>query len=274
MNISQFSHLSFKDIGASRLVPAQTREQYIDMALFHYHKTLLASESALTYLNKVRGIDNGPVKQFCIGFGDRSLGAMLPDVDSYDGAMIRGVLQRFGFIKQNGREKFWGYLTVPIKDENGELVDIYGRRIAKYLKKNSPASVTLQASPISVFNAPCLKRFDSVILCTSPIEALSLLACGIENAVGLMGISSVNPVFATQLRRNGVKHVTLGFANTPQAQRYRVLVSKMLGAHGIAHEHLVLPKGADINNVYVKAREMMSLCQQLGVTLPMEALCH
>ncbi|MEM9469816.1 MAG: hypothetical protein AAF988_06605 [Pseudomonadota bacterium] len=269
-----FSCLSLQNIGASRLVPKQAQEQYVDMALLHYQKTLLASDTAFTYLTKVRGIDKQVAKQFGIGFGDRSLGAMLPDVESFDGAMIRGVLQRFGFIKPNGREKFWGYLTVPIRDESGVLVDIYGRRIAKYLKKNSPASVSLQASPVSVFNAPCLNVFDSVILCSSPIETLSLLSCGIENVVGLMGISSVNPVFATQLKRNGVKHVTVGFANTPQAQRYRVLVSKMLRAEGIEHSYLALPKGADINNVYVKAREMMSLCQQLGVTLPVEALCH
>ena len=269
-----FNRLSVNDIGASRLLSKQAQKQYIDMALSHYQKTLINSNAALRYLDKVRGIDMHIAKRYKIGFGNRSLGVILPDVEKFEGSMIRGALQRFGFIKPNGRELFWGYITIPIKNENGELVDIYGHRIAKYLKNGKTATQSLLVNPVSLFNAQCLGCFDSVILCSSPLEALSLISCGVENVVSITGFSSLCATQILQLKRNGVTHVTIGFANTPKAQRFRVIASKMFDAHAIQHSHLALPSGADINSVFVKAREMMLLCRQLGVTLPVETLCH
>lgn len=269
-----FNDFNIPDIGASRLVSLQAQLHYIDMTLAHYYSTLASSDVAVSYLTKTRGLTMPVIQQFEVGYCDRSLGKTLPDTESFEGGMVRGTLQRFGLLKPNGRELFRGCIVVPIKDESGALVDMYGRKVAKYQRRGIPFYLRIHNVPVSLFNAQALLMHRNIVLCASPIEALSLLSCGVLNVVSLTGIDSLSVLHAEQLQANGVTHVTIGLANTPQGQRYRVLLIQMLKSLGIEHSELMLPSGEDINSVLVKAQHMQGLCKQLGVSLPRSAACH
>ena len=269
-----FDVFTLQDIGASRLVSQQAQLNYIDMTLTHYASALASSEAAMSYLHQTRGLSKSVLRQFAVGYCDRSLATKLPDAESFEGAMIRGTLQRFGLIKPNGRELFRGSIIIPIKNESGTLVDVYGRKVAKYQRKGAQFQLNIHSVPVSLFNAEILLTHRDVILCSSPIEALSLISCGVKNVVSMMGLESVSPIFVEQLQANGVTQVTLGLANTPQGHRYKVLITQMLKSIGVEHHELILPTGEDINSVMVKAQHMHGLCEQLCVNLPLRETCH
>lgn len=269
-----FSELRIDDIGASRLVSQQAQTQYLSMTIEQYSHRLISSETALPYLTKTRGLSLSVLSSFDVGYCDRSLGKELPDPESFEGAMIRGTLQRFGLIKPNGRELFRGCIVVPIKDEQGAIVDMYGRKLAKSQRKGVPSHIRIHHVPRSLFNAEVLLTNREVILCSSPLEALTLLSCGVTNVVSMVGLETVSPIYAEQLQANGITLVTLGLANTPQGIRYKALLIQMLKSFGITHDELLFPVGEDVNSALVKSQHMYQLCQQLGVNMDVGEVCH
>ncbi|WJG07953.1 toprim domain-containing protein [Aliiglaciecola sp. LCG003] len=268
------SDLSPYDIGSSRLISFHAQQQYVEMTLNHYMQSLKSSSDALDYVVCKRGVSENVAESYQLGFVDRSLGKALPDTECFEGAMIRGTLQRFGLIKPNGREYFRGCVVVPVRDESGNFVDMYGRKIAKYQRGGVAFYLRIHPYAMSLFNAQALLTNNEVIICSSPIEALSFLSCGVSNVVGMMGVQSVCNAYVEQLQNNGVMSVILAINNTAQGLRYKSILIRMLKSVGINYRELELPSGKDVNNVLVESRNLHSLRKQLQSEVPFGKLCH
>jgi DNA primase len=101
----------------------------LNQAIGYYHETLKASPEALAYL-KARGIDHPEaIERFRLGFANRTLGLRLPEKNRRAGALMRARLTRVGILRASGHEHFNGTLVIPILDENGNVTEVYGRRI-------------------------------------------------------------------------------------------------------------------------------------------------
>ena len=75
---------------------------------------------------------------FRLGVADRTLGLRLPDKNRVAGADIRSRLQRIGLYRESGHEHFTGSLIVPVLDEAGHVVEVYGRKLRGDLRAGTP----------------------------------------------------------------------------------------------------------------------------------------
>jgi len=116
-----------------------------------YHATLKESGEAAAYLGS-RGIENAKlVETFKLGFANRTLGYRLPPKAVKAGAAVRSQLQRLGVMRESGHEHFTGSIVVPIFDEQGAVVEMYGRKITPGLRPGTPLHMYLPGR-IAVFS--------------------------------------------------------------------------------------------------------------------------
>jgi len=95
----------------------------------YYHDRLKQSPQALAYLQS-RGITDGEaIERFQIGFVDRTLGLRLPQAQVKAGEEIRERLKRLGLVRESGHEHLRGCVTFPLLNAQGQVAQVYGRRI-------------------------------------------------------------------------------------------------------------------------------------------------
>jgi DNA primase len=99
-----------------------------------YADTLRDTADAKRYLEK-RGLKSAElVERFRLGFSDRMLGPALPDKNRRAGAEIRQQLERLGVFRASGHEHLRGSLVVPVFNLDGDVVQLYGRKIDDNLR--------------------------------------------------------------------------------------------------------------------------------------------
>jgi DNA primase len=109
----------------------------LQRAVTFYHRTLREGGDGLAYLAS-RGLDSAEVVEaFQLGHANRSLGLRLPGKATKAGAAIRAQLQRLGILRPSGHELFNGSLVVPVFGEDGEVLEIYGRKLRPDVKFGS-----------------------------------------------------------------------------------------------------------------------------------------
>lgn len=109
----------------------------LDQTIGYYHERLLATSEAQAYL-VARGLAHPElVAHFKLGVADRTLGLRLPDKTRKAGADIRARLQKIGLYRDSGHEHFNGSLVVPVFDEQGHVVEVYGRKLLDNLRAGS-----------------------------------------------------------------------------------------------------------------------------------------
>ena len=108
-----------------------------------HHETLKQSPEALQYLEG-RGLTHPEmIAHFKLGFANRTLGYRLPDKNRKSGAEIRGRLQRLGILRESGHEHFAGSLVIPVFDLDGNVTEMYGRKITPNLREGTPLHLYL-----------------------------------------------------------------------------------------------------------------------------------
>jgi len=95
-----------------------------------YHRTLsenplATAQPALDYLTARKLNHAEAMRQFRIGYADRSLGLRVPDRARREGAMLRLRLGKLGVIKDSGHELLFGAVVVPLTDLAGNTVGMY-----------------------------------------------------------------------------------------------------------------------------------------------------
>jgi DNA primase len=138
---------------------AELLRQVVD----YYHERLLATEAALAYL-KGRGLyDEEAVTRFRLGFADRTLGLRLPEKNRLRGAAQRTLLSRRGIMRDSGHEHFSGSLLLPVFTENGEVGEMYGRKITQGLRKGTPLHLYLPGPHRGIWNPEALDEPEVIL---------------------------------------------------------------------------------------------------------------
>ena len=131
-----------------RSLPAPVAFDADDRALLnqtidYYHQRLQATSEAAAYL-KARGLAHPElIATFKLGVADRTLGLRLPEKTRKAGADIRARLQKVGLIRESGHEHFNGSLVIPVFDEGGNVVEVYGRKLLDNLRPGTPKHLYL-----------------------------------------------------------------------------------------------------------------------------------
>jgi DNA primase len=133
-------------------VGADERE-LLERVVGFYAQTLRESPEALGYLER-RGLAHGEVlEHFRLGYANRTLGYRLPAKNRQAGAELRGKLQKLGVIRDSGHEHLSGSLVIPVCDREGEVVQLYGRKLRDDLRAGTPLHLYLPGPRRGVFNA-------------------------------------------------------------------------------------------------------------------------
>ena len=216
----------------------------------YYAERLATNPAALEYLAS-RGLDDEAlIERFKIGFSDRTLGLRIPHARRKDGAELRENLKTLGVYRKNGREHLNGCLTVPIQNEKGETVQIYGRRIdPKAPKENRHLYL---ARPLAgIFNQASLTARE-IILTESIIDALTFVKNGMESVTCTFGTANFSEELFEAIKAAKIESVKLAFDGDEAGEKATVKVAAKLQAIGIECHQIKFPWGMDANGYAVE----------------------
>ena len=216
----------------------------------YYAERLATNPAALEYL-ATRGLDDESlIGRFKIGFSDRTLGLRIPHARRKDGAELRQNLKTLGVYRKNGREHLNGCLTVPVTNEKGETVQIYGRRIdPKAPKENRHLYL---ARPLAgIFNPEALKSRE-IILTESIIDALTFVKNGMESVTCTFGTANFTEELFEAIRAAKIESVKLAFDADEAGEKATAKAAAKLQAIGIECHQIKFPWGMDANGYAVE----------------------
>jgi DNA primase catalytic core len=233
-------------------------QQALKIVVNYYHETLKNSPDspkAKQYLVQ-RGLESSEmIEHFRLGFSNRTLNYHVPDKNRAAGAEIRGRLEKLGILRQDsGHEHFNGSVVIPIFNLQGELVQMYGRKITARLRPGTDYHLYLPGPLRGVWNEEALIASKEIILCEALIDALTFWCAGFRHVTTSYGVNGFTAEIKAAFRRHGSKKIYIAYdrdeAGENAAQRHAEELMQM----GIECFRVKFPKGQDANEFALKTR--------------------
>jgi DNA primase len=247
--------------GTVRKLPSPVETKAEDAELLrqvvgYYHATLKGSPEVLGYLER-RGLrDSELVERFQLGYANRTLGLRLPQGNRQAGADIRGRLQRLGVIRESGHEHFNGSLVVPIVTPEGEVVEMYGRKVTRALRAGTPDHLYLPGPHRGVWNEQGLAGSGGeVIVCEALIDAMSVWVAGYRNVTAAYGVEGFTEEHLAAFSRHGIGRVLIAYDRDGAGDRAAVQLAVRLTGAGMDCFRVQFPQGMDANAFLVEDPE-------------------
>jgi DNA primase catalytic core len=242
------------------IVPTAGDDELLAQVVAYYHETLKDSPEALAYLEK-RGIrSDEAIERFKIGYGNRTLGYRL------SGRKERERLERLGIIRESGHEHFHGSLVIPILNEHGRVLGMYGRKVTPIakLRRGTPAHLYLPGPHRGVFNVAALASDKTVILCEALVDALTFWCAGYRNVISSYGIEGFTPAHLNAFRRYRTERVLIAYDHDEAGDRAAGELAETLMNEGLEVLRVQFPHGLDANDYACKVQPA---AKSLGVLL-------
>jgi DNA primase catalytic core len=241
-----------------------TAQEHVRQVIEYYHETLKQTPAALGYLEK-RGLKSQEaIERFKLGFCDRSLCYRLPAKNRRAGAELRGVLTEFGLLRSSGHEHFRGSVVIPIYDESGAVVEVYGRKVTPNLRTGTPDHLYLPGPHRGVWNWEALQATDEVILCEALIDALTFWCAGYRNVTSSYGVQGFTDEHSAAFSRHGIKRVLIAYDRDLAGDLAAHHLAERLIGEGIDCFRVQFPQGMDANAF---ALQSQSAAKDLGAVL-------
>jgi DNA primase catalytic core len=224
----------------------------LNQTIDFYHQSLLESPEALAYLDK-RGLKHPELAQrFKLGFVNRTLGYRLPAARVKTGAELRGRLQNIGILRDSGHEHFRGCLTIPIFDQQGNVTEVYGRRIDHHGRPGQSPHLYLPGPHKGVWNVQAIERHQEIILCEALIDALTFWCAGFTNVTSSYGVEGFTEDHLAAFKRYGTRRILIAYDRDDAGERAAEKLAEKLIAEGIECYRIQFPKGMDANEYALK----------------------
>ncbi|TYO95426.1 CHC2 zinc finger domain-containing protein [Xenorhabdus doucetiae] len=220
-----------------------------------YHHTLLNAPEAQDYLAKRRLNHPELVAQFKLGFANRTLAYRLPPKKVKAGEEIRRRLRTSGIMRESGHEHFVGSLVVPVIGPEGQVQEMYGRKIGDRLRGGTVAHLYLPGKQAGVWNAAALSASKTLILCESLMDAMSFWVSGHRNVTAAYGVNGVTDDHWQAFEQHGIKQILIAFDNDHAGNDAAVKLAAALAAKGIAPLRVVFPPDRDANSYLCQLAE-------------------
>lgn len=223
-------------------------QKLLEVVVNYYHETLKQTREAQQYLLK-RGLQSADmVAQFRLGFSNRTLNYHLPEKNRVEGARQRGRLEELGiFRKSSGHEHFVGSLVIPIINLDGEVVQMYGRKIGAHLRAGTEYHLYLPGPRCGVWNEEALVASKDIILCEALIDALTFWCAGYRHVTTSYGVNGFNDYHREALRRHGTRRVYIAYDHDEAGEKAAGKHAAELMELGIECFRVQFPKGQDAN---------------------------
>lgn len=260
--------------GSGRVLPSPVESSAEDAEVLRqvvsfYHETLKESPEALAYLES-RGLSQPElIERFRLGFANRTLGYRLPPKDRKAGKAIRRRLQKVGILRKSGHEHFNGSLVIPIFDAAGsgaeaQVLEIYGRKVTRKLRKGTPLHLYLPGPHRGVFNTESLVASAEIILCESLIDALTFWCAGYRNVTCSYGIHGFTDEMLAAFLGHGTERVLIAYDRDAAGEAAAGKLSGRLTGAGIDAYRIQFPRGMDANEY---ALQVTPAAKSLGVVI-------
>ena len=233
-------------------------------AYSYYTETLKKSPDALKYL-EARGLKSSEmIDRFQMGFANRTLGYGLPDKNRVAGAEMRGRLQKLGIYRESGHEHFNGAVVIPIFNREGEVVEMYGRKITPGLREGTPLHLYLPGPHRGVWNEEALTVSREIILCEALIDALTFWCAGFRQVTASYGINGFTDDHRAALKKYGTKKIYIAYDRDDAGEGAAQSLAEELLAMGIECFRVQFPKNMDANEYALK---VTPAAKSLGILL-------
>ncbi len=214
----------------------------------YYHQTLKQSPEALGYLTE-RGIGSTEaVDRFRLGYSNRTLGLRLPPKNRKLGAELRGRLTALGIYRETGHEHLPGSLVIPVFGEQGEVVQLYGRKVTPNLRPGTALHLWLPGPLRGVWNREGLTGQKTLIVAGSLIDALTFWCAGYRNVTAAGGQDGLTEEQVATIMAAGARTVLLAHRRDADGEKTTDAMAERLMAHGLGCFRVLLPAGMDVND--------------------------
>ncbi|MGD2092896.1 MAG: CHC2 zinc finger domain-containing protein, partial [Candidatus Aminicenantes bacterium] len=240
------------DVDSDQSVESQV---LINRVIDFYHETLKQNPEALQYLKKRCLKNSEMIDHFKLGLANRTLCYRLPDKGRKLGDELRGKLQEMGIMRESGHEHFSGSLVIPIYDESGNVVEIYGRKISHKLRKGTLCHLYLPGPHHGVWNFSCLAASKEIILCEALIDALTFWCYGFRNVTASYGINGFTKEHLQAFKRFGIERVLIAYDRDDAGEKSAKKLAEKLTSEieGIGCFRVQFPMGQDANEFVKQA---------------------
>jgi len=209
----------------------------------YYHECLKHHPEAQAYLEG-RGLNNAElINTFKLGFSNKSLTANLAAKHTQAGKQQRQLLQSIGALKKSGYEHFAGCIVVPVYDQ-GQCVELYGRRIQKY---SEPKHLYLPGPHAGVWNGAGLEETDTLILCEALIDAMTFWVNGFKHVTAGYGTGGFTADHLKQLKEKKITKVLIAYDRDKAGNEAADKLAERLKGEKIHCYRIQFPKNMDAN---------------------------
>jgi DNA primase len=217
--------------------------------LTYYHERLKETPLARAYLAS-RGLDQDElINHFQLGFADRTLGLHLPLANRKEGEQLRSRLTRLGLWRETGHEHFNGCVVIPLHNEAGQVVSLYGRRTnigaLRHLYPPGPHQ--------GLFNRAALES-PEIILCEAVMDALTFWVNGFKNVTCLFGTEGFTEELWEGILAHKVQTVRLAYDADEAGERAAARDAERFKAQGLEVFRIKFPHGMDANEYACKVK--------------------
>jgi DNA primase len=232
-----------------------TGDALMHQVVAYYHRCLLDEPTALEYVVKTRGISRAAVEHFKLGFCNRTLGLRIPPNDRVEGALIRLKLRELGVVRETGHEHMRGRVVVPLLDDTGAVVGLYGRTIADTgMRPGTPRHLYLPGPHRGVFNAAGLRGARTVILCEALLDALTFWSAGFVHVTTSYGVEGLTDEVFAAVTAPHVERVLVAYDRDDAGDAAAAKVIERLRACGKGCARVQFPRGMDANSYALKVQ--------------------
>ncbi|MEX0447974.1 toprim domain-containing protein [Xenorhabdus sp. SGI246] len=231
------------------------RQALLHRVVEFYHHTLLNAPEMQAFLSARKLNHPELVAHFKLGFANRTLGYRLPAKQLKAGAEIRARLRAVGVLRENGREHLRGSLVVPVISPEGQVQELYGRKICDRVRPGTPLHLYLPGEHGGVWNEVALRASKSLILCEALIDAMSFWVAGYRNVTAAYGVNGVTADHWQAFERYGTKQVLIAFDNDSAGNEAAVKLAAVLAGKGITPLRVVFPPETDANEYLCQMAE-------------------
>ena len=231
----------------------------LDDVATRYAAAFLSDSEPRAYLAS-RGLDKPElITAFKLGYCEGTLS------DSLSSAQ-KAELIRLGILKASGGEHFKGCIVFPLLDDADHVVSFYGRRITT---NSGPAHLYLQGHHRGLLNRQAAHAYpEELILTESVIDALSLIALGILNAIPCYGAGGFTDEHAKLLHDERVKTVAIGFDNDEAGRKASEGLAERLVSEGFSVKLITPPTGKDWNEALLAGITREAVQELLSTATP------
>jgi len=245
-------------LGTSHEALATPQEAADDAALLgrvadFYHRTFLNEPAAMKYLQGRACLHPEAVKTFRLGYANRTLGYRVPPQETAAGRELKAHLQRLGVLRSTtGHEHLNGCVVFPIEDKTGQVVQLYGRRIAEAA---NPRHLYLAGPQRGVWNAARLLPGADWFVGEALIDALTLWSHGWRSVTASYGVNGWTAEHAALVAERKPGRVVICYDADTAGNAQAAALAKALAALGVAVWRAALPEDKDLNDVAREASD-------------------